>query len=89
MSQRECYGILDRVFPMGPRGLRESPPECFQCAERTQCLRSALKTREGLSVQEEVVDRAAGSGMLGFLERWSRKKHLSRLAREKGGVSEE
>jgi hypothetical protein len=84
MSRRDCFGKLDKVFPMGPQGLRESPAECFRCPDRTECLRAALQTRDGVAVQEEAVDRAARSGALGFLKRWSRKKHLSRLARERG-----
>jgi len=30
----------------------------------------------GLGAQEEFVDRAYSSGMIGFMERWSKKKHL-------------
>ena len=33
---------------------------------------------EGLTVREEKVDRAYASGMMSFLERWSRKKELHR-----------
>ena len=32
----------------------------------------------GLTVHEELVDRAYESGMIGFLSRWSKKKDLNR-----------
>ena len=63
--------------------MRESPPECFQCSERTACLKAALNTKEGLEMKGEVLDRAAASGMVGRFRRWSRKKELHRLIKEK------
>jgi hypothetical protein len=83
LDKKDCFGILRMVFPVGESGLRESPPECFQCSERTACLKAALKTKEGLAVKGEVLDRAAGSGIVGRLKRWSRKKELHRLMKEK------
>lgn len=80
---KDCFGILDKVFPMGKNGLRESPSECFQCSERTACLKAALNTKEGLTIKGEVLDRAAASGMVGRFKRWSRKKELHRLMKEK------
>lgn len=82
-ARRECFGILDRVFPMGKNGLREAPAECFRCPDRTECLRAAMKTQEGIRLREETVDRAANSGMLGRVRRWSQKKELHRQARER------
>jgi len=41
-----------------------------------------MDTSRGLDAREEVVDRAYTSGVIGFLERWSRKKDLKR--RKKG-----
>lgn len=32
--------------------------------------------RGGITVREEMVDRAYASGVVGFFERWSRKKAL-------------
>lgn len=72
-----CYGDLDAVFPMGPEGLRQSPESCVPCCYKTACLRKAMADRGGITVREEMVDRAYASGMLGFFERWSRKKTLS------------
>ena len=82
MVQKECFGILDKVFPIGEEGLREIVPECFHCPERTPCLRAAMATREGLEMKAEILDRAAGSGMIGRLKRWSQKKELSRLMKQ-------
>jgi hypothetical protein len=33
---------------------------------------------DGLGVREESVDRAYAAGMIGFFQRWSRKKDLRR-----------
>ena len=82
-NKKDCFGVLEIVFPTGESGLRESPPQCFQCPERTDCLKAALKTKEGLTMKGEVLDRAAASGMVGRFKRWSRKKELHRLMKEK------
>jgi hypothetical protein len=82
MKKKDCFGILHIVFPMGENGLRESPPRCFQCPKRTACLRAALKTKEGLEMKGEVLDRAAASGMVGRFKRWLRKKELHRLLKK-------
>jgi hypothetical protein len=37
-----------------------------------------LKGKAGLKVQEEHVDRSYDSGMIGFVERWSKKKAIDR-----------
>lgn len=72
-----CYGDLDSVFPMGAEGLRQSPESCMPCCYKTECLRKAMSERGGVTVREEMVDRAYASGMVGFFERWSRKKALA------------
>ena len=38
---------------------------------------------DGVKVREEIVDRAYDSGMMSFLERWSKKKDLKRKLRKK------
>ncbi len=81
MLMKDCYGNLDRVFPMGKQDLREVPEDCFACPERTGCMRAALKTRSGIAMQEEALDRSAASGLRGRILRWSRKKELERMAR--------
>ncbi|MEW5909455.1 MAG: hypothetical protein AB1659_06630 [Thermodesulfobacteriota bacterium] len=78
-----CFGKLEIVFPMGKEGLRETPESCFYCIYKTECLRSAMKASEGLKVREETVDRAYESGVIGFFERWSRKKELQRKMKSK------
>lgn len=73
-----CFGKIDCVFPMGNEGLRETPESCRVCYCKTECLRNALQGEGGVQVQEETLDRAYAAGMMGFLERWSRKKALHR-----------
>ncbi|MFO7783085.1 MAG: hypothetical protein ACQET7_02960 [Thermodesulfobacteriota bacterium] len=88
MNKKDCYGILDRVFPMEENGLRQTPAECFACPERTECMRAAMKTDEGICMQEAVLDRFAESGLRGRIRRWSRKKELERMSRnQKKGAS--
>jgi hypothetical protein len=79
MAEKDCFGILDEVFPVGEQGLREIVPECFQCPERTSCLKAALATKEVVEMMEEILERASASGLMGRLQRWSQKKVLSRL----------
>ena len=82
MVKKDCYGILDKVFPVGERGLREIVPECFHCHERTSCLKSALSTEEGLEMRAEILDRNVPGGLIGRLHLWSQKKELSRLMKK-------
>lgn len=84
MTKKDCFGVLDRVFPLGDKGLREITPGCFQCPERTPCLKAALCTREGLEMKAEILERAAAKGMVSKLQRWSQKKELHRLMKEQG-----
>ena len=77
----ECFGILESVFPLGENGLRITPDSCFPCVFKTECLRSAMAGTDGLDVREEIVDRAYASGMMKFLERWSKKKTLHQKKR--------
>ena len=81
MTQRKepvpsCFGCLDSVFPMGDDGLRNTPNACLTCSHKTACLKSAMEGEEGVKIREGYVDRAYASGMIGFIERWSRKKIL-------------
>jgi hypothetical protein len=71
-----CYGKIECVFPMGTDGLRETPESCMVCYCKTECLRIAMQGQAGTQVREEKVDRAYAAGMMGFFERWSRKKAL-------------
>ena len=73
-----CFGVLEKVFPLRPDGLRSSPESCMLCFYKTECLKTAMSRPEGIQVQEEIVDRAYDSGLMGFINRWSRKKTLHR-----------
>jgi len=72
-----CHGDLETVFPKGEAGLRQTPESCMICVYKTGCLRKAMAEKGGIAVREEMVDRAYESGMVGFFERWSRKKALA------------
>lgn len=78
-SERECFGILDRVFPMGESGMREVMSACFECDDRVECLRAALATSEGFDFREDLLEKRSAGGFLGVIRRWSEKKTLSRL----------
>ena len=82
MVKRDCFGVLDNVFPVGEEGLREIVRACFQCPERISCLKAALGTKEGLEMRSQNHDRAASDGMIGRLRRWSQKKELHRLIQQ-------
>jgi len=77
-----CFGRLEKVFPMGDDGFRTSPPECMRCTMATACLQAAIRGVEGLEFQEERVDLAYKSGMMGTLERWSKKKLIRKRIEE-------
>jgi len=70
----ECFGQLDTVFPVAEEGLRTSPPECMRCSHAKSCLQTAMRSPDGLRLKEEKVDQAYKYGLIGKLERWSRKK---------------
>ena len=82
-SRPGCFGDLSIVFPLGRDGLRHTPRGCMICVYKTECLRTAMRRPQGLEVREEAVDRAYNSGMIGFLDRWSRKKELHRKRQAK------
>ncbi len=77
-----CFGDLETVFPMGADGLRHTPLHCLRCPLKTDCLRRAMAAREGLRVEDAMVDRAYRGGMMGFWERWSRKKMIHNRMKE-------
>ena len=81
-----CFGKLEKVFPMGDDGLRHPPESCMVCLYKTECLRRAVQASGGLKIKEEQVDRAYAAGIMGFFERWSRKKDLHRRMENKKKV---
>jgi len=74
----ECFGRIQTVFPMGPDGLRQTPPKCLECDIKTACLRTALNGEHGVAVHEERLARAYETGSIGFLQRWAQRKTLQR-----------
>jgi len=80
--QPSCFGIIDSVFPKKENGLRNTPATCFACSHKTECLKSAMQGPGGLKVKDELIDRAYESKMIGFLERWSKKKDINRRLKE-------
>ena len=85
MSHKGCFAKLDHVFPVGEEGLREIVSTCFDCAELKACLQAALHTRDGIVLRREALDRCPATGLVGRLRRWSDRKTLSRLIKEKEG----
>ena len=83
MREKTCFGILDKVFPVGKEGLREVPQDCFGCEDRLPCLKKAINTKEGYEMRSDNLERIPQEGVVGKIKRWSQKKELSRLAREK------
>jgi hypothetical protein len=74
-----CFGELDKVFPMQENGLRQTPESCFfHCPVKTRCLKQAMASKDGVKVEEELIDRSEQAGMMNFFERWSRKKQVHR-----------
>lgn len=75
----ECFGNLEKVFPMGENGLRQTPDECFfHCAVKTACLRQAIKGEQGPDLEEERLELRDKAGLMSFIERWSKKKQIHR-----------
>jgi hypothetical protein len=83
-SEQKCFGSLENVFPVGQSGMRETPPSCLDCAEKTACLRTALLTPQGIEFKGELLEKRGPGGLVGLVRRWSRKKELSRLMEERG-----
>ena len=83
----ECFGNLEKVFPMGNKGLRQTPDDCFfHCPVKTRCLRHAIGSKDGAKVEEEVIERGAKAGAITFFERWSRKKQVHKRKMEKNNT---
>lgn len=74
----DCFGKIDCVFPMTDSGLRETPIPCMDnCSHRVYCLRKALASDpEADKLKSDNVDRAYEAGLMGFFERWSKRKLL-------------
>jgi hypothetical protein len=46
----------------------------MKCPDAKSCLQAAMRSPEGLKLQEEKVDQAYEYGLIGKIERWSKKK---------------
>lgn len=83
-SLPDCFGNLEKVFPMTRSGLRETPEDCFfHCPVKTRCLKQAMATKDGVKVEEEIIERGTKAGAMTFFERWSRKKQAHRKLQKK------
>ena len=78
----DCFSYLDKVFPMGEEGIRSTPISCESCPYKMECLKSVIEGPDGLKLKEEYVDRAYESGMIGFMERWAKKKAIQRKLKQ-------
>jgi len=83
--KKDCFGVLNKVFPMGKDGLREIVPSCFDCIDRKTCLQAAMATKKGLVFRNELIARAPVVGVAARIRRWSEKKEISRLLKQKKG----
>ena len=73
----DCFGDLDEVFPQSDEGLRETPPHCWDCSLRVDCLRQAIsggESRRQISEESAQREEQMVGGVAGFLRRWSRLK---------------
>ena len=85
----DCFGQLEKVFPMTGSGLRQTPDKCFNhCPFKTECLRQAMTTKEAVAVEEEIIERGTKTGAISFFERWSRKKQIHRKKQKQENVDE-
>ncbi len=70
-SKPECFGILEKVFPMTEMGLRQTPDYCFNCCElKTKCLKYAMTTKESIQVEDKINKRGVQTGTINSVERW-------------------
>ncbi len=83
-----CFGHLEKVFPMGEDGFRTSPSDCMKCPMVKPCIQAAMKGAEGLKLEEKRIDRAYECGLIGTLERWSKKKLIRRKIEEQNNQRE-
>ena len=78
MDRKPCFGILDEVFPVGEKGLREIVPDCFNCEDRLPCLKEAISTKDGIVMRSDALHRSSNNGFIGRIKKWSHMKELSR-----------
>ncbi len=86
MDIKECFGVLDKIFPIDSDGLRKIASQCHECVEKHKCLKSAISSDEGIEMRSEIISRAPSTGLFDRIRKWSLRKELSR---EKDKRSEE
>lgn len=77
----DCFGDIERVFPVGQDGHREVSPDCWPCGERIECLRQAVASRQGkdaLVIERARREEESIGGAAGFFKRWSLLKAHNR-----------
>ena len=85
----DCFGQMEKVFPMTDSGLRQTPEKCFNhCLLKTKCLRQAMTTKDAVAVEEEIIERGSKTGAISFFERWSRKKQIHRKQQKQDSKDE-
>ncbi|MFH1137082.1 MAG: hypothetical protein V1816_13495 [Pseudomonadota bacterium] len=80
-SKPQCFGELERVFPMGKDRLRTVRDSCAACPQVQSCLKAAVNTPAGLEMRVRRLEEfgrsgSTGEGVLGFFKRWSELKTL-------------
>jgi len=78
----QCFGDLEKVFPLRENGFRTSPSECMKCPVVKPCIQAAMRGVDGLKEEEKRVDRAYKCGLISTFERWSKKKLIRRKIEE-------
>ncbi len=68
----DCYGKVEKVCPVGEKGVIEPNLECLQCVFIKSCLASALRKKGILATP--VKEKPIVKKTVGFLNRWSRLK---------------
>ena len=81
MVKKDCYGRLNKVFPLNDTGYREVTLECLECPDKVPCLKDALATKEGIEVRARVLEKTPARGLFEKIKRWSDRKALSRMVK--------
>lgn len=84
----QCFGDLNKVFPLNEEGIRQSPEDCIQkCSYKKECIIDALEKDSNRQREHEMVDAAYESGNINFFSRWAKKKSLSNRNVKKRKIS--
>jgi len=79
LKKPDCFGNLEKVFPMSDDGIRKSPGYCIRnCKFNKECINMAVNSSAGKKTKEERIDAMYESGNINFFARWARKKSLNK-----------